>query len=81
MEKITNIVDIVMFAVFLSLLFFLGINARLLPTWMFLNSMQLIVHAVLLSTSMPSNLHYFLWHYLNLIRMNPKSLDLKMEVW
>ena len=30
---------------------------------------------------MPSNLHYFLAHYLNLIRLNPESLDLEMELW
>ena len=69
-----------MFVACLSLLFFLGINARILPTWMFLNSIQLIMHSVLLSTSMPSNLHYFLLHYLNLIRMNPPSLNLEMEL-
>ena len=63
------------------LLIFLGINANLLPTWMFLNSIQLIMHTALLSTSMPSNLHYFLNHYLSILRMNPESLDLAMEVW
>ena len=81
MDQITEIVDIVMVLACISLLFFLGINARILPTWMFLNSIQLIMHTVLLSTSMPSNLHYFLMHYLNLIRMSPPSyLEPEMEV-
>ena len=64
-----------------ALLFLLGINARMLPTWMFLNSIQLIIHSALLSTNMPSNLHYFLFHYLNLFRLNPEAVDLEMEIW
>ena len=81
MDEIIEIVDIVMFVACMSLLFLLGMNARILPTWMFLNSIQLIMHSVLLSTSMPSNLHYFLLHYLNLIRMSPPSyLNKETEV-
>ena len=68
-----------MFISCVFLIVFLGIGANLLPTWMFVNSMQLIMHTALLKTSMPSNLHYFLIHYLNLLRMNPEQLDLTME--
>lgn len=61
------------------LLILLGINANLLPTWMFINSMQLIMHTALLTTNMPSNLHFFLFHYLNILRLNPEALDLSVE--
>lgn len=64
----------------LVLLLFIGLGGRLLPTWMFLNSIQLIVHLPLLSTSMPSNLHFFLVKYLNFIRMNAESIDRYIEV-
>ena len=57
------------------LLIFIGLGGRLLPTWMFLNSLQLIVHLPLLSTSMPSNLHFFLVKYLNFIRMKADVID------
>ena len=71
------------FIVFSSLaaVVFLGMGGRLLPTWMFLNSMQLIVHTPMLNTFMPSNLHYFLISYLNFVRINPKALDKSMLAW
>ena len=59
---------------------FIGFGGRLLPTWMFLNSLQLIVHLPLLSTIMPSNLHFFLVKYLNFIRLNADSISLEIEV-
>ena len=65
----------------LTVNFFVGIGGRLLPTWMFLNSLQLIVHTPLLATNMPSNLHYFLVRYLDMFRMNVKSIDSDMESW
>ena len=65
----------------LVLLLFIGLGGRLLPTWMFLNSLQLIVHLPLISTSMPSNLHFFLIKYLYFIRMSAESIDLQIEVW
>ena len=40
----------------------------LLPTWMFINSLQIIAHMVLLKTLMPGNVHYFLTKYLNWLR-------------
>ena len=49
---------------------FIGFGGRLLPTWMFINSMQLIVHTPLLQTNMPANLHMFLQRYLDLLRLN-----------
>ena len=58
------------------LLFFIGIAGNLLPTWMFLNSMQLLVHIPLLSgTSMPANLHVFFKLFLDILRPNLVSID------
>ena len=58
----------------------------LLPTWMFINTLQLAAHLPLLNTNMPANVHYVLskqlqlvsWHdkdFLNLIgRIIPSNL-------
>lgn len=73
-------IDIVLVTTCILLVVFLGINANLLPTWMFVNSFQLIMHTALLSTSMPPNLNYFLYHFLSLLRLNPESLDISMEI-
>ena len=40
-----------------------------LPTWMFLNSLQLIATLPLLNTLIPENLHQFLSKYLDLMRL------------
>ena len=40
----------------------------LLPTWIFINSLQIIAHTVLLKTLMPANAHYFLSIYLDWLR-------------
>ena len=40
----------------------------LLPTWMFINSLQIIAHMALLKTLMPANAHYFLSKYLDWLR-------------
>ena len=32
----------------------------LLPTWVFVNSLEIISHMILLKTVMPANAHYFL---------------------
>ena len=40
----------------------------LLPTWMFINSLQIIAHMTLIKTLMPANVHYFLRKYLDLLR-------------
>ena len=57
-------------------LFFIGIAGNLLPTWIFLNSMQLLVHIPLLSgTSMPANLHLFYKLYLDILRPNLVSIN------
>lgn len=40
----------------------------LLPTWVFLNSLQIISHMILLKTLMPANAHYFLKKWNDWIR-------------
>lgn len=62
--------DVLSVTTFVPLLILLGIGGRLLPVWMFINSMQLLVHTPLLSMHMPANLHYFLTHYLNYFSLN-----------
>ena len=62
------------------MLLFLGLGGRLLPTWMFLNSLQLMVHAPMLATNIPAILHYFLVDYLNLIRLHSKKLSNLVEI-
>ena len=66
---------------FAPLLLLLGVGGRLLPTWMFLNSMQLIVHTPMLATYVPANLHYFLVKYLSIFRLNSKQIDDLVENW
>ena len=68
-----------MVSVGLFLVFVIGIGGRDLPTWMFLNSLSLVLHTPLLPTNMPSNLHMFLLDYLNLIRMKIESVDEQVE--
>ena len=76
-----SIVTTVMMFVFFLLFLFLGMGARLLPTWMFVNSLQLIVHTPLLASYMPSSLNYFLIHYLDLERLYSKLLNESVEAW
>ena len=42
----------------------------LLPTWMFLNSMQLIFHVPLIKSDMPAHTHFFMIEYLNVLRLH-----------
>ena len=51
------------------------VGGRLLPTWMYFNSLQLIVYTPLVTTNMPSNLHYFLNNYLQPIRLNLNGVE------
>ena len=69
-EQVSEVLDTLIVSTLIPFAFFLGVGGRLLPTWMFLNSMQLIVHLPLLPTFMPANLHVFLTHYLSYVRLN-----------
>lgn len=40
----------------------------LLPTWIFVNSLQLVAHTVLISSLMPGNASFFLSKFLNWVR-------------
>ena len=45
----------------------------LLPTWMFINALQLLAHLPLLNSNMPANAHYFLSKYLDRVRWYDKD--------
>lgn len=47
----------------------------LLPTWMFINSLQLIAHTPLLNCDMPGNAQYFLNKYLDLVRWRNSDIN------
>ena len=78
-DKINDAVFGVFATISIAMLLFVGLGGRLLPTWMFLNSMQLIVHTPLFNTAMPANLHYFFKKYLNMVRLNVKSFNEALE--
>ena len=42
----------------------------LLPTWMFLNSLHLIFHLVLINSDIPAIVHYFMTKYLSTLRLH-----------
>lgn len=50
-------------------------GGRLLPTWMFLNSMQLILHLILIRTDIPSHAHLFMFDMLNKLRLKSDWTD------
>ena len=81
LDEIIGYVSTFILAV-LSLLFLLiGAGGRLLPTWMFVNSLQLFVHTPLLASYMPSGLAYFLKHYLGIERFYSRDLSFSIEPW
>ena len=55
-----GITDAIILTSLITLILFVGFNAQLLPTWIFINSLSLVLHTPLLSINMPSNLHYTL---------------------
>ena len=67
---------------FLMILPFVTIGS-LLPTWMFINSLQLLAHLPLINSIMPGNAHYFLSKYLDIVRWHDQdfveSLDEKFN--
>ena len=50
-----------------------------LPTWMFINSLSLIVHTTLLNSLMPPSVFYTFKKYLNLVRLNWPQLNEDIE--
>ena len=50
-----------------------------LPTWMFINSLSLIVHTTLLNTLMPPQVFYVFKKYLYLVRMSWQKFNNNIE--
>lgn len=50
----------------------------MLPTWMFINSLQIIAHLALVKTMIPANAHYFLKQYLDWLRWYDSDFWTKM---
>ena len=67
----SNIIILVIFCVCI-------IGAQL-PTWMFINSLSLIVHTTLLNSLMPPGVWYVFKKYLNLVRLNSPDLNERIE--
>ena len=80
-RSIETMLNIFMLLCFLPFIFSLGFGGRLLPTWMFINSMQLVTHSPLLTTFMPANMHVFFVDYLGWLRLYSEDLDAKVEKW
>ena len=64
-----RVVSGVLSTVLVVVTLFVGIGGRMLPVWMFLNSLQLVAHLPLVATDMPANLHYILIKHLDLVRL------------
>ena len=61
------------------MIFFFCIIGAQLPTWMFINSLCLIVHTTLLNSLMPPSVFYTFKKYLNLVRLNWPDLNEDIE--
>lgn len=80
-EEVQTVTTATMSTVGSFMIFVIGIGGRDLPTWMFYNSLSLILHTPLLPTNMPTNLHIFLIDYLNFIRFKIESVEQQIEQW
>ena len=61
------------------LIFCFAIIGAQLPTWMFINSLSLIVHTTLLNSLMPPSVFYTFKKYLHLVRLNWPALNKDIE--
>ena len=66
-DNLNSILDTLWFGTMLLILPVITAGS-LLPTWIFINSLQIIAHMVLLKTIMPGTVHYFLDKYLQWLR-------------
>ena len=66
-DSLDDILDVVWLGTMLLILPVITAGS-LLPTWMFINSLQIIAHMVLVKTMMPGTVHYFLNKYLDWLR-------------
>lgn len=69
-ESVDRIFNFLRFDSIVTALFILPVITvgSMLPTWMFINSAQIIAHMPLLKTMMPGNAHYFLNKFLEWMR-------------
>lgn len=63
------------------MLLMIGLGGSLLPTWMFLNSLQLIVHTPMIDAHLPASLHYFLVNCLSPIRLHSDQIEDLIQAW
>lgn len=80
-DSLENFINSVVVLGLLPMMLILGFGGRLLPTWMFLNSLQLLAHLPMLDAHVPANLHYYLVYYLSLIRLNSKKVGYSVGAW
>ena len=69
-ETLDNMEDIMRWVALATLFLILPVitAGSMLPTWMFINSLQIIAHLALVKTMIPANAHYFLKQYLDWLR-------------
>ena len=79
MEALANF-WIVLISLALALSFVLSFfHGSLVTTWMLINTLQLIAHLPLLTTTLPANAHYFLLNLLSVVRMNIDHLGATLD--
>jgi len=72
-EQVQGLLSILFFGTMVLILPVITAGS-LLPTWIFINSLQIIAHMVLIKTLMPGNAAYFLRRYLEWLRWYNKDL-------
>ena len=78
-DSVSDIVNTILVTSFAPMFFLIGLGGQLLPTWIFLNSLQLITHVPMIDAHLPANLHYFLVNYLTIIRLDSEKLGDQAE--
>ena len=78
-DSVSDIVNTILVTSFAPMFFLIGLGGQLLPTWMFLNSLQLITHVPMIDAHIPAPLHYFLVNYLTMIRLDSEKLGDEAE--
>ena len=78
-DSVSDMVNTMLVTGFAPMLFLVGLGGQLLPTWMFLNSLQLITHVPMIDAHVPATLHYFLVNYLTMIRLDSEKIGDQAE--
>ena len=71
-----TLVGIALSITFVLALFFRG---SLMTTWLCINSVQLLSHVPLISSSLPANAHYFFLNLLSIMRLNFDSFNSSVD--